>query len=231
MGKEVKYVVRLSSEERLSLETLVKTGKRAADTRLRAQILLKADVGEGGPGWADARIAAAFDVGLATVPRQRQRLVEEGLEAALTRKPSRQARLRRLDGEKEARLIAVAGAKAPEGYARWTMPLLADRLVELKVVDRISDETVRRTLKETYSSPGGIASGSSRQTTTRSSSPRGKTCLRSTIDRRTVNGPWGVSMSRPSDSSRRPAPRSRQPPAAPPHRITSPSAMGPPTCS
>jgi transposase len=159
MGKEVKYVVRLSSEERLSLETLVKTGKRAADIRLRAQILLKADVGAGGPGWADVRIAEAFDVGLSTVHRQRQRLVEEGLEAALARKPSRQARLRKLDGEKEARLIAVACAKAPEGYARWTMQLLADRLVELKVVDRISDETVRRTLKKTYSSPGYIASG------------------------------------------------------------------------
>jgi transposase len=159
MGKEAKYVVRLSSEERLSLETLVKTGKRAADTRLRAQILLKADVGEGGPGWTDARIAEVFDVGLSTVHRQRQRLVGEGLEAALARKPSRQARPRKLDGEKEARLIVVACAKAPEGSARWTMRLLADRLVELKVVDAISDETVRRTLKKTNSSPGCIASG------------------------------------------------------------------------
>ena len=159
MGKEAKYIVRLSSEERLSLEALVKTGKRAADTRLRAPILLKGDVGEGGPGWTDARIAEAFDVGLSTVPRQRQRLVEEGLEAALARKPSRRARRRKLDGEKEARLIAVACAKAPEGYARWTMRLLADRLVELKVVDAISDETVRRTLKKTNSSPGCIASG------------------------------------------------------------------------
>jgi transposase len=159
MGQVAKYVVRLSSEERLSLETLVKTGQRAADTRLRAQILLKADVGEGGPGWTDARIAEAFDVGLSTVHRQRQRLVEEGLEAALARKPSRQARPRKLDGEKEARLIAVACAKAPEGYARWTMRLLADRIVELKVVDAISDETVRRTLKKTNSSPGCTASG------------------------------------------------------------------------
>jgi transposase len=159
MGKEVKYVVRLSSEERMSLETLVKTGKRAADTRLRAQILLKADVGEGGLGWTDARIAEAFDVGLSTVHRQRQRLVEEGLEKALARKPSRQTRPRKLDGEKEARLIAVTCAKAPEGYARWTMQLLADRLVELKLVDAISDETVRRTLKKTNSSLGSIASG------------------------------------------------------------------------
>lgn len=159
MGKEVKYVVRLSSEERESLEALVKTGKAAADKRLRAQILLKADIGEAGPGWADARIAEAFEVGPSTVHRLRQRLVEEGLDAALSRRPSRQVRPLKLDGEKEARLIAVACAKAPEGHARWTMQLLADRLVELKVVERISDETVRRTLKKTCSSPGCIASG------------------------------------------------------------------------
>lgn len=159
MGAEVKYVVRLSSEERASLETLVKTGKRAADVRLRAQVLLKADVGEEGPGWTDARIAEALDVGLSTVHRLRQRLVEEGLEAALVRKPSRQARPRKLDGANEARLIAVACAKPPEGRARWTMRLLADRLVELEVVDSISDETVRRVLKKTRSSPGCVANG------------------------------------------------------------------------
>ena len=159
MGKEVKYVVRLSSEERASLEGLVKTGNGAAGKRLRAQILLKADVGEGGPGWADSPIAEAFDVGLSTVHRLRQRLVQEGLDAALAHKPSRQPRPFKLDGEKEARLIAVACARAPEGHARWTMQLLADRLVELKVVDRICDETVRRALKKTSSSPGCIASG------------------------------------------------------------------------
>lgn len=159
MGMEGKYVVRLSAEERESLEALVKTGKGAADKRLRAQILLKADVGEGGPGWADTRIADAFEVGPSTVHRLRQRLVEEGLDTALMRRPSRQLRPRKLDGAKEARLIAVACAKAPEGHARWTMQLLADRLVELEVVERISDETVRRTLKKTYSSPGCIASG------------------------------------------------------------------------
>ena len=121
MGKEVKYVVRFSSEERELLEALVKTGKGAADKRLRAQILLKADVGEGGPGWADAAIAEAFDVGTSTVHRLRHRLVQEGLDAALARKPSRQPRQFKLDGEKEARLIAVACAQAPEGHARWTM--------------------------------------------------------------------------------------------------------------
>ncbi len=159
MGKDIKYVVRLCPEERASLEALVKTGKGAADRRLRAQILLKADVGEGGPGWADARIAEAFEVGLSTVHRLRQRLVEDGLDAVLVRKPSPQPRLLKLDGEKEARLIAIACAKAPEGRARWTMQLLADRLVELKVVDRICDETVRRVLKKTRSSLGCIAIG------------------------------------------------------------------------
>jgi transposase len=159
MGNEVKYVVRLSSEEREALEDLVKIGTGAADKRLRAQIVLKADVGEGGPGWADTRIAEAFEIGLSTVHRLRQRLVEEGLDAALVRRSSRQARPLKLDGAKEARLIAIACAKAPEGHARWTMQLLADRLVELQIVDRISDETVRRTLKKTNSSPGCIASG------------------------------------------------------------------------
>jgi transposase len=159
MGKDIKYVVRLYPEERVSLEALVKTGKGAADRRLRAQILLKADVGEGGPGWADPRIAEAFEVSLSTVHRLRQRLVEEGLDAVLVRKPSRQARPLKLDGEMEARLIAIACGKAPVGRARWTMQLLADRLVELKVVDRICDETVRRALKKTRSSLGCIAIG------------------------------------------------------------------------
>ncbi len=159
MGKELKFVVRLSPEERESLESLVKRGKGAADKRLRAQILLKADVGEGGPGWADLRIAEAFEVSPSTVHRLRQRLVEEGLEAALVRNASRQLRPRKLDGGKEARLIAIACANAPDGRARWTMQLLADRLVELKVVDYISDETVRRALKKTNSNLGCIVNG------------------------------------------------------------------------
>ena len=159
MGRDAKYVVRLTAEERESLEALVKTGTGAADKRTRAQILLKADVGDGGPGWTDERIAEAFGVGVSTVHRARQRLVQDGLEVTLARRPSRQARPRKLDGEKEARLIAVACSEAPEGHARWTLRLLADRLVEPEIVDQISDETVRRTLKKTRSSPGCIASG------------------------------------------------------------------------
>jgi transposase len=159
MGKEAKYVVRLSADERQALEALVAAGRAAADKLLRARMLLKADVGEHGPGWTDAQIVDAFEVSESTVHRLRQRLVEAGPEAALVRKSSTQVRELKLDGAKEARLIAIACGKAPEGFARWTMQLLADRLIELKIVEEISDETVRRTLKKTNSSPGCIANG------------------------------------------------------------------------
>lgn len=159
MGKEAKYVVRLSPEERQSLEALVAAGRTAADRILRARILLKTNVGEDGPGWTDAQSAEAFDVSLSKVHRLRQRLVEEGLEVVLSRKPSAQPRRPKLDGEKEARLIAVACSSPPEGRARWTLQLLVEKLVELQVVDTVSDETVRRTLKKTRSSRGCVASG------------------------------------------------------------------------
>jgi transposase len=147
MGKEAKYVVRLTDAERQSLEALF-TGKRvAADKLLRARIFLKADVD--GPAWSDPELADAFDVGLSTIHRLRQRLVEEGLEAALTRRPSSQERVKKIDGAKEAHLIAVACGSPPEGRARWTLQLLADKLVELQLVDSISTETVRTTLKKT----------------------------------------------------------------------------------
>jgi len=159
MGKEAKYVVRLTAEERESLEAMVAKGRVAADKLLRARMLLKADVGEGGPGWTDEEIVDAFDVSVPTVHRLRQRLVEEGLEAALVRKPSRRLRLPKLDGKQEARLVALACSDPPTGRVRWTMQLLAEKLVELKVVDSISDETVRVRLKKTNSSHGCIASG------------------------------------------------------------------------
>ena len=124
------------------------TGKRvAADKLLRARILLKADVD--GPAWSDPEIADAFDVGASTIHRLRQRLVEEGLEAALVRRPSSQQRIKKIDGATEARLIVIACGSAPEGRARWTLQLLADRMVELQLVDSISAETVRTTLKKT----------------------------------------------------------------------------------
>jgi transposase len=154
MGKEAKYVVRLTAEEREALEALVAKGRAAADKLLRARMLLKADVGEGGPGWTDEKIAEAFEVGISTVHRLRQRLVEEGMDAALLPRPRSRHRVPKLDGEKEARLVALACSVPPEGRARWTLQLLADKLVELHVVDSISDEAVRQRLKKTKSSRG-----------------------------------------------------------------------------
>lgn len=159
MGKDAKYVVRLTLEERQSLETLVGQPRAAAARILKARILLKADVGEEGSGWPDSRIAEALEVGLSTIHRLRQRLLEQGLEAALNREPSRQLRVRKLDGEKEARLVAIACSAPPEGRARWTMQLLADQLVELQIVDSISDEAVRQTLKKTNSNRGCAVNG------------------------------------------------------------------------
>ena len=125
-------------------------GKGAASKLTHARILLKADAAPGGPGWTDDRIAEAVEVSAATVERVRQRFVEQGLEAALGRKPQdRPSRPRKLDGRAEARLIALACSKPPEGRTEWTMQLLADKLVELEIVASVSDETVRRTLKKT----------------------------------------------------------------------------------
>lgn len=147
MGKEVKYVVRLTEEERQSLQALLSRKRVAADRALRARILLKADLDA--DAWSDPEIAEALDVGLSTIHRLRQRLVEDGLEAALSRRSMSRPRLPKLDGAKEARLIAIACGPAPEGRARWTLRLLADKLVELEVVDSIATETVRQTLKKT----------------------------------------------------------------------------------
>ena len=147
MGKEAKFVVRLNDAERQSLQELLAGKRVAADKVLRGRILLKADVD--GPGWSDPEIADAFNVGLSTVHRLRQRLVEEGLEAALARRPSSQQRPKKIDGAKEAHLIAITCGSPPEGRARWTLQLLADKLVELQLVDSISTETVRTTLKKT----------------------------------------------------------------------------------
>jgi transposase len=125
--------------------------------------MLKADQGASGPAWDDARIAEALDVGLRTISRVRQRLVERGFAAVLERRPQEKPSTeRKLDGAAEARLIALACSQAPAGRVGWTLQLLADKLVELKVVDAISDETVRRTLKKTHFSRGGRSSGAFR---------------------------------------------------------------------
>ena len=151
MAKEIKYIVRLHAEERQQLQQLVNTGKRAAATILKAQVLLKADAD--GPAWSDPEISEAFDVSLSTIHRIRQAFVQEGLEEALYRKKPTGRQYRKLDGAEEARLIAVACSKPPGGRARWTLQLLADKLVELEIVDSISRECVRNTLKKTTSSP------------------------------------------------------------------------------
>ncbi len=150
-----RYKVTLTAEERKSLKELVALGKAASKKLLQARILLKADASPKAPAWTDARIAEAFEVSTRTVERLRERFVEQGLEAALGRKKQdRPSRLPVLDGKAEARLIALACSTPPQGRARWTLRLLADRLVELEVVEAISTETVRRTLKKMNSSRG-----------------------------------------------------------------------------
>jgi transposase len=150
-----KYKVTLTTEERNSLQDLIAAGKASAQKLAHARILLKADAAPGGPAWIDARIAEAVEVNVTTVERVRERFVEQGVEAALARKKQdRPSRERKLDGQAEARLVALACSEPPLGRARWTLRLLADKLVELEVVDTVSTETVRQVLKKTNSSRG-----------------------------------------------------------------------------
>jgi hypothetical protein len=143
------YRVAWSEEQRAELRGLVGSGAAPARMLTRARILLKADHGEGGPGWADAAIAGALDVDPSTVQRVRRRFVQEGLTAALERKRPDRVYERALDGKQEAKLIALACSDAPDGADRWSLRLLADELVRLEVVEAISHETVRQTLKKT----------------------------------------------------------------------------------
>jgi transposase len=141
-----KYIVRLSNAERAQLTELTRKGKAAAYKVRHAHILLKVDAA--GPAWTDARIAESFAVSVNTVLGIRQRFVEQGLEAALNRKPqAHPSRAPRLDGEGEARLIALRCSAPPDGHARWTLRLLADQAVALEIVEAISHETVRQGLK------------------------------------------------------------------------------------
>jgi hypothetical protein len=148
------YRVVLSEEERAYLRTLVGSGIASARLLTRARILLKADHGEGGPGWADAAIAGALDVDPSTVLRVRRQFVTDGLTATLERKRPDRVYERTLDGKGEAQLIALACSVPPDGAAQWSLRLLADELVRLEVVETISSETVRQTLKKTISSRG-----------------------------------------------------------------------------
>jgi len=149
-----KYRVTLTPEERADLERLLGRGKAAARKLTHARILLRADEAPGGPGWADAAIAEALEVAPVTVARVRQRFVEEGVAAALVPKPTTRTYARTLDGRGEAHLVALACGAPPEGRKRWTLQLLADRVVALGFAERLSYETVRRTLQKTSSSRG-----------------------------------------------------------------------------
>ena len=145
-----RYIVRLTDQERNQLTDLLAKKRLAAQKRRRAQMLLKADASEHGPAWVDTRIAEAFDVSVVSVEKLRKRYVLEGLDAAIQRKKQcRPSRQRVLDGEKEARLVALCCGKVPAGRGRWTLRMLADELVELQIVDGVSHETVRQVLKKT----------------------------------------------------------------------------------
>jgi hypothetical protein len=147
--RKTKYTVRLTEPERARLRALIGSGEAPARLLAHARILLKANQGEGGPGWTDAAIAGALDVHPATVARVRRAYVEDGLDAALERKAPARVYERKLDGAAEARLAALACSEPPEGRERWTLRLLAGELVRLEVVEAVSHETVRRALKQT----------------------------------------------------------------------------------
>ncbi len=144
-----KYPVVLTGPERQQLQALIAAGTAPARKLTHARVLLKADQAPGGPGWVDEAIAAAVEVSQPTVARIRKQYVEQGLEAALNRRPPRREYERKLDGKQEAHLIALTCSAPPAGYTRWSLRLLADRLVELEIAEEVSYQTVRRLLKKT----------------------------------------------------------------------------------
>ena len=148
------HVVRLTPSERAEVRALLAVGRAPARTQTHARILLKCDTGAAGPRWSDARVAEAVEVSARTVARVRAHFATQGLAAALGRKRPDRVYRRTLDSAQEARLVAVACTEPPSGYARWSLRLLSRRLVELEMVDGISPETVRATLKKTSSSRG-----------------------------------------------------------------------------
>ena len=143
------YIVTLTAEERDHLHALITKGKAAAYKQRHARILLKADQGPHGEHWTDEEIERALDVHVSTVERLRKRFVEEGFEAALQRKEQKNRKQKKIDGRTEAHLVALACSKPPDSRKRWTLQLLADRLVALEFVDSVCPETVRKTLKKT----------------------------------------------------------------------------------
>jgi len=144
-----KYPVVLTGPQRQQLQELIGAGTAPARKLSHARVLLKAEQAPGGPGWVDDAIAEAVEVSQPTVSRIRKRFVEQGLEAALNRRAPRRVYERKLDGAQEARLVALTCSAAPAGHARWSLRLLADRLVELEIAEAVSYQTVRRVLKKT----------------------------------------------------------------------------------
>ncbi len=157
-----KHIIRLSQEQRQSLQHMVKAGKASARQILHAQVLLKVDESPDGPNWSNKQIQEAFGAVESTIWRVRTRFLQAGLAAAVQRRdqPDRPQK-RKLAGEQEAQLIALACQQPPEGRECWTLRLLSDKLVELGVVESVSHETVRTTLKKTNSSRGKSSSGAS----------------------------------------------------------------------
>ena len=155
-GKDIavkKYVVRLSAEEREDLSALIRSGKRSAQLLTKARILLKADTSNAGDGWSDSKIADALDTSVANVERTRRQLVEEGLASVLIRKYNPNSAPKRIfDGAAEAKLIALACGPAPEGCTKWTLQLLEEKVVELNIVEKASDNKIGRTSKKMFSS-------------------------------------------------------------------------------
>jgi transposase len=168
MVPKTKVVITLTETERAALTRLLRTGTHSAAMRRRASILLLADA-DGPQAWPDEEIAEHLETSRMTVQRVRQQFAREGLDATLHRKKPSGRQFRKLDGKQEAQLIALACSKAPEGQARWTMKLLADKLVEMTVVESIDPATVCRTLKKTNLSRGSSSSGSFRRRPARAS--------------------------------------------------------------
>ena len=189
MERKAKFVVRLDEAERGRLQEMVDRGQGSKTIRNRALIVLKADAGEVGPAWTDAKIAEAFGVSVRAVERTRRLLVVEGFEAVLVRKPSPNRQYRKLDGVQEAELVKLACSTPPTGRARWTLQLLADRLVERNVVTSIGREAVRATLQKTTSSRGSGSTGCCPRRATPNSCVRWKTCSRCTTGPTTRRAP------------------------------------------
>lgn len=151
---EKRHNVSLTDEERASLKTLISSGQAPARTLTHARILLKADINRADGGWSDPQIVHALETSRPTVERVRKRFAQHGLEAALRSRPGGRPRARRLDGAQEAQLIALACSTPPDGHTRWSLRLLANGLIEREIVDTVSHETIRQTLKKTNSSRG-----------------------------------------------------------------------------